>query len=201
MIRNQESDGVVQKPLNETRMQTAVLQRLAQDEVNEESGKHHRWKLLEITPAEYSLTDAAAQTVFIQRVDVLVNEELVLSVTDPAELINVENRIARFEKGSVVTVHAYVSNEASDGSAETYVYLHLRHASPELRIWGRRAMEFNEELGAYVASWTVYHRGRERIVVDAIDAKTFDLEVLDNYDANIWAIPYRTILLTEDGVS
>jgi hypothetical protein len=199
MIRDQGSESVVQKTMNETRVQTAVLQRLEQDEVNPESGRRHRWKLLEISPAEHYLTDETAQTVNIDSVEVLVNEQIVLTVRDPAELINVENRLTRLEKGSVVTVRAYVQNDDTvDGSADTFVYLHLRCATPEVRVWGRRAMEFNQDLGAYVASWTVYHRGRERIIVDAIDAKTFNPDDLDNYDANIWAIPYRTILLTDN---
>jgi hypothetical protein len=45
--------------------------------------------------------------------------------------------------------------------------------------------------GSFTLSWVAQQRGRERIIVEALDAQTFVTATDDDYRSNVWAIPYE----------
>jgi hypothetical protein len=185
------------KPLQETLFQHAEFERLDQ-EVVDEHGHRHRWRLVAISPAAFEMTDEANRTVNITQVTVEVNDEILADITDPAAPIEVQRGVPKLRRGDEVTVTAYVSNDNQANTPPTFVFLHLFHASPNARIWLRLPMlEVDDEPGAYARSWTVRQTGRERIAVDAIDSETFTTESEDDYRANIWGVPY--VVLDEPG--
>ncbi|NIN09945.1 MAG: hypothetical protein GTN62_00880 [Gemmatimonadales bacterium] len=177
------------KPLNVTMLQSAELVRLNADQVTD-SGR--RWRLVAVSPQEWVMTDPARQTLTIAQVLVYVNEELVLTITDPGERHEVDGRIPLLHQEDVVRVEATVNEPDNGHTPEAFVFLHLFHASLDTRIWLRRPMEEIED-GVYVRQWTVRQTGRERIAVDAIDSQSFLTAEDDDYSGNVWAIPYRIL--------
>jgi hypothetical protein len=178
------------KPLNQTLVQHAQFQRNDAARA-EDTGR--RWRLVAVSPAEVVLTDPSKQTVDIARLEVWVDEELFLEVEDPSQLLQVDGRVPRLHPEQQVTVKVWVDNSSdADFLPPTFVYLHLFHASLEMRMWMRLPMErvVTDTDTYWTRSWVVRHRGRERIAVDAIDAGTFATSDGDDYNANIWGIPY-----------
>lgn len=174
-----------EKPLQEQAVHHSVLVRTDPDSAG------RRWRLVQLSPWEWRLTDEAKRTVRVTGVEVLVNGESKILVEDPAELFDVDNRIPRLQVGDVVQVLATVENTTGHGNEPpTFVFLHVYHASPVARGWIRFPMGLDDE-GRYVREWTVRFSGRERIAVDAIDSQTFNTDSEDDYRANIWGIPYR----------
>jgi hypothetical protein len=174
------------KPLREQAVHYAVLVRRA-----EPDSAGRRWRLAQLSPWEWRMTDEARRTVHVTGVEVLVNGESKIVVDDPAELFDVDGRIPRLQVGDVVRVVATVDNTTGHGNEPaTFVFLHVYHASPAGRGWIRLPMEPDEQ-GRYLREWTVRFTGRERIAVDAIDSQTFNTGSEDDYRANIWGIPYR----------
>lgn len=182
------------KPLNQTLVQHAQFRRNDAARA-EETGR--RWRLVAVSPAEVGLTDPLKQTVDIARLEVWVDGEPFLQVEDPSQLFEVDGRVPRLQPEQQVTVKAWVDNSSTAGfTPPTFVYLHLFHASLEMRMWVRLPMDVvvtETDVGSdtyWTLSWMVRHRGRERIAVDAIDAGTFATQEGDDYNANIWGIPY-----------
>lgn len=193
LLRNPDAAAPVVKPANHTMVQSAVLERLEREEVDEATGRRRRWKLVAISPQDWVMTAADEQTVVIERVEIFVNGESVAVIEDPSMLLEVDGRLPHIEAGAEVKVTAKVRNITIDamGNSATWVYLHLFHANTDRRRWGRLPMKFNEDTGLYERGWVARHDGRERLVVDAIDADSFTLTRDDNYRANAWGIPYR----------
>ncbi len=199
LVRDNTTDQVVSKELKEIRSQTATFRRLDRARADEESGEMHRWNLVAISPAEYAATEPANQLVSIDSIMALVNGQVVMTVTDPSALIRIEDRIARLSRDAAVEIRAFVSNGTVDqfDAEATFVYLHLRKAHTDRLRWLRVPMDYVAEVEAYVANWTVRHRGRARIVVDALDAETVSTAADAPYYSNIWGIPYRTAVLRD----
>jgi hypothetical protein len=202
LVLDQASDQIVRKDLREVRTQTATFRLLDNARADEQTGNLHRWQLVAISPAEFRATEPENRLVIIDTVRALVNGEVVMEITDPSALIRIEDRIARLDRDTEISIQAVVSNQTTDefDPEATFVYLHLRHAAVGLRVWRRMPMEYDPEVAAYVATWVVRHRGRERIVVDALDAETVSVSVEDPYLSNIWVVPYRTRILTDAAV-
>jgi hypothetical protein len=175
-----------EKPLQEQAVHRAVLVRRG-----EPDSAGRRWRLVQLSPWEWRMTDEARRTVRVTSVEVLVNGDSKILVEDPAELFDVDHRIPRLRLGDVVQVIATVENTTGhDHEPPTFVFLHVYHASPAARAWIRLPMPQDDE-GRYVREWTVRFPGRERIAVDAIDSQTFNTDSDDDYRANVWGIPYR----------
>ena len=182
-----------EKPLQETLRQHAEFERLEREQVDER-GRRRRWRLVKVSPAEFSMMDVAKQTVAISQVTIEVNGEILADITDPSAPLDVERGLPKLRRGDEVTVTAHVTNENVQNTPPTFVFLHLFHASPNARLWLRLPMEeVDGEPGVYQRSWTVRQTGRERIAVDAIDAETFTTQSEDDYRANIWGIPYLVL--------
>ncbi len=177
-----------EKPLQEIMVQHAKFERV-DDATAADTGRH--WRLVGVSPAEWMMTAEDKRTVDIGSVEVWVDGVLALSIADPSLLFDVDGRIPHLRVGQEVQVKVFVSNSTRP-EADTYVFLHVFHASPNVRIWIRVPMELVEgDLGPYyVRSWVVRHSGRGRVAVDAIDSQTFMTDSDDDYRANIWGIPY-----------
>jgi hypothetical protein len=174
-----------EKPLEEQAVHHAVLVR------GEPDSAGRRWRLVQLSPREWRMTDEARRTVRVTAVEVLVNGESKILVEDPAELFDVNDRIPRLRVGDVVRVVATVENTTGHGNEPaSFVFLHVYHASPAARAWIRLPMAVDDQ-GRYVREWTVRFPGRERLTVDAIDSQTFNTDSDDDYRANGWGIPYR----------
>jgi hypothetical protein len=179
------------KSLEETLVQYATFRRVPADQADQQG---RRWRLIDISPAEWMMTAEAKRTVNLTKVEVWVNEELQLEVTDPSALLDLDTRIPQLELENYVTVRAWVENNLDNENVpDTFVFLHLFHASPNARGWLRLPMEQVEgDMGVYYErSWMVRHAGRSRISVDAIDAQAFSTDSGDDYRTSIWGIPYR----------
>jgi hypothetical protein len=185
-----DDGSISSKPLNEQLTQSALLERLAEDRVNDRTGRRSRWQLLEISPKEIRAIDETMRTVRIEQVRIAVNGETVLDIIDPAERLPVERGgVALLSEGDEVSVYADVANTTDLEESQTYVFLHVAHARQDAVGWRRLMMEYSEDLGEWVAHWVVRHAGREFVMVDALDSRSFEPE--GEYRANIWGLPYR----------
>jgi hypothetical protein len=185
-----DDGSVSSKTLNEQLTQSALLERLAEDRVNDRTGRRSHWRLLEITPKEFRAIDETMRTVNIEQVRIVVNGETVLDLIDPAERLPVERGgVALLSEGDEVSVYADVANTTNLEGNETYVFLHVAHARQDAVGWHRVMMEYSADRGEWVAHWVVRHAGREFVMVDALDSGSFD--AAGEYRANIWGLPYR----------
>lgn len=189
-LQRLEDGSVASKPLEEQLTQSALLERLVDARVHDETGRRSHWKLLEISPKEFRLIDETKRTVNIQRVSIVVNGVTILEIIDPSERLAIESdRVAHLNEGDEVSVHVSVANETNGDLSETYVFLHVFHALADRIGWHRLLMEYSSDLGEYVTGWVVRHSGREHVMVDALDSGSFGLD--GEYRANIWGVPYR----------
>lgn len=174
------------KPLKEQAVQHAVLVRRAAPD-----SAGHRWRLLGVSPREHRMTDAEKRTVAVTRLEVSVNGTARLVIEDPSALLDIETRMPRLRVGDAVRLVATVANTTGHQNVpQTFVFLHLFHASPNVQAWVRVRMDETDP-GEFVREWTVRFAGRERIGVDAIDSETFNTDDGDDYRANVIGIPYR----------
>ncbi|MGH7539301.1 MAG: hypothetical protein ACREMF_11755 [Gemmatimonadales bacterium] len=148
------------------------------------------WRLVALTLLNWQNTALDRRTVQITNVAVYKNDSLVLQVDNPDSLIDVDRRVPKFREGDTVRVVAQVENTTGGGfSPTTLVFLHVRHADPSDIRWRRVQMVDNGN-GEFERSWIVRHPGRDRFVVDALDAATLMLGTADNYRSNEWGIPF-----------
>jgi hypothetical protein len=171
------------KPLADGVRQRAVFVR--------DASAPHGWRAVALTLLNWQNTDVSRRTVRIQDVTVYVNDSVRLAVDDPDSLITIDPIVPRFHEGDTVRVVAHVDNSTGGGfSPATLVFLHVRHADPTGIRWRRVPMTDNGN-GEYERRWVVRHSGRDRFVVDALDAATLALGTADNYRSNEWGIPFR----------
>ena len=180
------ADGVFNptaKPLADRMTQHAVLVR--------DPAMPHSWRVVELSPQDWTVVDPSRQTVAVTDVKVYRNDTLLVEITDPSALVDVVSRIPRFHVGDTVKVVAAVNNTTNSGfTPTTFVFLHVRHVTPTGTSWHRLEMADNGN-GTWQRSWITGSTGRDRFVVDALDAATLLLGTADNYRANEVGIPYR----------
>jgi len=124
-------------------------------------------------------------------VQVFRNDTLLLDVSNPDSLYDVEQRIPRFHLGDSIRVVASVTNTTGGGTLPpTFVFLHVRHVDPLRFGWVRVRMQDNGD-GTFQRTWVARRTGRDRFAVDAIDAATLTQGTADNYRAGIVGIPFR----------
>jgi len=147
------------------------------------------WRLAQISPQEWVMTDPAKQTMDITRVVISVNGEVKIDVTDPAALYDVSNHVPRLDLGDEISVRVELANTANTGNTPPeFVFVHSLYADPLGIGWRRMRMEQADD-GSYQKTWVARHGGRNRILVDALDSQTF--AETGEYRANLWGIPYR----------
>jgi hypothetical protein len=185
---------VTSKPLVESMVQQARFEKVANSTEKEES----HWVLVGITPQQYVATDASQRTVKITEVAVSVNGVVKLDITDPTafEKINQtsggkgDHDMPLFSKGDTVKVVMKVSNTTgTNNTPPTFGFLSSFHADPNGLGWRRMKMTDNSD-GSFSLSWVARQRGKERVIVEALDAQSFVTPTADDYRANVWAIPY-----------
>ena len=151
----------------------------------------HGWRAVALTLLDWQNTAVDRRTVQIQDVAVSVNGTAVLQVSNPDSLISVDTHVPLFHAGDTVKVTMHVANSTGGGfSPATFGFLHVRHADPTGIRW-RRVPMIDDGNGDFERSWVVRFTGRDRFVVDAIDAATLELGTADNYRSNEWGIPFR----------
>ena len=187
-------EEMVEKPMNHTVMQSAVFRYLEDAQVNDRDRSTH-WELIEVSPHDVVMTDAAQRSVAIQSVSIVVNEVEVANIVDAGELLSLAEELPMLNEGDAVTVYAAVDNVTNASENETYVFLHLFHAREDRAGWRRIAMEYDGE--QWVGHWVAQRGGRERIVVDALDGGSWSPD--GAYRAHVWGIPYH-IEAASDGV-
>ncbi len=189
------------KPMHHTLIQSARFERVSDGDGGDEpptgspqDGDRHqrRWRLVAVSPAQWVMTEPIDQLVEIIKVVVYVDDVPVLEVMNPNELFEVDGRVPHLAEGQVMTVRAWVEGGTEGNDPPRYVFLHWQHRSPDTRIWMRRQMDFVDDGDAphYVRSWEVLAPGRERIAVDLIASQSFAVTDEDDYNANVWGIPY-----------
>jgi hypothetical protein len=186
LLVDTSADGVfnpTSKPLADRMTQHAVLVR--------DDSRSHGWRVVRLSPQDWSVVDASRQTVTVTDVKVYRNDTLLVEVTDPTALFDVTSRVPRFRLGDTVKVVAAVTNTTNSGfTPPSFVYLHVRHASISGTSWRRLKMTDNGD-GTYQRSWIARRTGIDRFLVDALDAATLLEGTPDNYRANEVGIPYR----------
>ena len=151
----------------------------------------HGWRLVALTLLNWQNTALDRRTVQITSVSVFKNGSLLLQVDNPDSLIEADTRVPRFQEGDSIRVVARVENTTGGNfSPATFVFLHVRHADPTQVVWRRVPMVDNGN-GEYELGWVVRYAGRDRFVIDALDAATLQLGTADNYRSNEWGIPFR----------
>jgi hypothetical protein len=186
LLVDTSGDGVfnpTSKPLADQMTQHAVLVR--------DDSRSHGWRVVQLSPQDWTVVDASRQTVTVTDVKVYRNDTLLVEVTDPTALLDVTSRVPRFRLGDTVKVVAAVNNTTNSGfTPPSFVYLHVRHASISGTSWRRLKMTDNGD-GTYERSWVARRSGIDRFLVDALDAATLLEGTPDNYRANEVGIPYR----------
>jgi len=186
LLVDTSADGVFNptaKPLADRMTQQAVLVR--------DDSRSHGWRVLQLSPQDWTVVDASRQTVTVTDVKVYRNDTLLVEVTDPAALFDVTSRVPRFRLGDTVKVVAAVTNTTNSGfTPPSFVYLHVRHAAISGTSWRRLKMTDNGD-GTYERSWIARRTGLDRFLVDALDSATLLEGTADNYRANEVGIPYR----------
>jgi len=171
------------KPLADRMTQHAVLVR--------DRSKPRGWRVVRLSPQHWTTVDRQRQTVAVSDVQIYRNDTLLLDVTDPTALYDVDGRIPRFRAGDTIKVVATVGNTTGSGfTPPTFVFLHMRHWDPVVTTWRRLPMEDNGD-GTYQRSWIARRTGVDRFMVDGLDAATLLLGTADNYRASEVGIPYR----------
>ena len=171
------------KPLNDGVQQRAVFVR--------DRTTARGWRPVALTLLSWQNTAADRRTVQIQNVAVFVNGAPVLQVSNPDSLLAVDTRVPLFHAGDTVKVTMHVANSTGGTfSPPTFGFLHVRHADPAGIRWRRVPMK-DDGNGDFERSWVVRFTGRDRFVVDALDAATLELGAADNYRSNEWGIPFR----------
>jgi hypothetical protein len=171
------------KPLDDGVQQRAVFVR--------DGAATHGWRAVALTLLDWQNTAVDRRTVQIQNVTVSVNGTVVLDVSNPDSLIAVDAHMPLFHAGDTVKVAMHVANSTGGSfSPTTFGFLHLRHADPNGIRWRRVPMQ-DDGNGDFERSWIVHFTGRDRLVVDALDAATLELGSADNYRSNEWGIPFR----------
>lgn len=171
------------KPLDDGVQQRAAFVR--------DRAADHGWRLVSLTLLNWQNTALDRRTVQIQNVAVSVNGAAVLDISNPDSLISADSRVPLFHAGDTVTVTMHVANTTGGSfSPATFGFLHVRHGDPTGIRWRRVPMK-DDGNGDFERSWVVRFTGRDRFVVDALDAATLELGSADNYRSNEWGIPFR----------
>src|SRR5206468_2961295 len=151
------ADGVFNpssKPLADRMTQRAVLVR--------DRGMARGWRVVQLSPQDWTVVDASRQTVGVTDVKVYRNDTLLVDVTDPSALYDVGARVPRFHLGDTVKVVTAVSNTTNSGfTPSPFVFLHVRHSDPLGRSWHRLKMEDNGD-GTWQRRWTPRPRPASR---------------------------------------
>jgi hypothetical protein len=161
-------------------------------EAKDSADDREHWRLIQITPQNWQMTDPSKRTIQITRVRVLVNGTTKIDATDPAHLYDVGNKLPRLMRGDVVQVLVDLSNTAGTGNTPpSFVFLHVRHGFGFGFGWHRMPMQQVTET-SFQLSWVVREGGwRDRFAIEALDSQTFQTDSGTEFRGNAWGVPYR----------
>jgi hypothetical protein len=161
------------------------------------------WRLLAVSPSQFTMTDPSRQTVNITSVT-LTGGSRSITITDPTALLrlrrDVDPALPLFRNGTQVKVEAHVTNTDAGYRPSEFVYLHVPtddHAFPgpfdrvRIRMWdnGQNGDAVAGD-GTYTVLWTVQDLGVHHAAVDVINARTLQNETDDDYNSTAWGVPY-----------
>jgi hypothetical protein len=152
------------------------------------------WKLIQVSCVEVSLTDASSQTVQVLEVTATVGGSMRLEITDPSALKDFQDGLPIFAPGEEVVVTVHVENQKDGIDRESVVYLHHDGMRERMFDDGPEGGHGDEVAGdgVFTASFTVdSDPGLKPFWIDALDAEIFQDETTENYNGEVWAIPYR----------
>ena len=154
--------------------------------------QHGHWKLVEISPIEVSLADSENQTVQIEGITTVVDNQVRWEVSDPSTLFSIPSGLPIFSPGEEVVITARITN-IGDGDAErpTFVYLHHDRHREAMFDDGETGGDEVAGDGIFTKTKTIGPRlGFHHAAIDALDAEVFEDETTDNYNGEIWGMPY-----------
>lgn len=151
-----------------------------------------RWTLNSISPVELNL-DAEAmeneQTVFISKVEVIVDGDSRVSITDPSELLVVGGNFPVFAPGDEVIVEMTVENKGPEDT-DVFVYLHRPGGRDRAYDDGTSGGDRFGHDGVYTLTYTIGdNTGKHFAVIDLLNFETLS-SGSSVYDSAVWAIPY-----------
>lgn len=147
-----------------------------------------RWVVQRLTAFEIA---QPGTKLAIKSVQVSVNGEQKLNVTDPYQLVATEN-LPVLKLGDKVLVEVKAASDDTSYAPAFYPYLHTPNdGSKTLMVDDGTNGDRIANDGIYTASFTAPKAGVHYFSVDVIGAVSFDTAFPDKYDAMSWGINYQ----------
>jgi len=190
------------KPLRDQKTRYALFKKIWFHADSTSDDSVFGWRLVAVSPVEFTMIDPARQTVAIHSVT-LTGEHTHVTISDPATLLSLGHTaglLPLFRVGETVKVEAGVTNTDHGFAPPTFVYLHAPvndHAFPDAHDWIRIFMyddgthgDTTAGDGTYTAEWTVGNLGRHHIAVDVLNSRCLQNQTDDDYNSTTWAVPF-----------
>ena len=192
------------KPLLDQKTRYALFRKIWFHEESSPEDSVFGWRLVALSPSEFTMIDPARQTVAIGSVT-LTGERTHVTITDPSALLSfgrTDELLPLFRSGEEVKVEARVSNTDTGFDPATFVFLHVPIVDGAfLSPWQRARIRMRDDGmrgdaaagdGIFTAMWSVSNTGRHHIGVDVLNSRTLQNETDDDYNSTTWGIPYRS---------
>jgi hypothetical protein len=160
------------------------------------------WRLVAVSPALFTMTDPARQTVTIQSVT-LTRRGSSVTITDPSALLRLRGddaSVPEVRQGETVRIEAKVANTDLAYRPSEFVYAHVpinARAFPGPFDRVRLRMRDDGRNGdatagdrIYTALWDVQDVGRHHVAIDVLNARTLQSQTEDDYNSTTWGVPY-----------
>jgi hypothetical protein len=149
------------------------------------------WRLIELSPLEFSLKDPSKQTIHIEEVTATVDGEVRWTANDPTTPFEFPSGLPIFAPGEEVIVTAKIKNQDFEETERpSVVYLHHDGRREPMIDDGTHGDAIAGD-GIFTKTKTVgASLGFHHAAVDALDAAVFADETTPNYNATAWAMPY-----------
>src|SRR2546422_18153 len=197
-------DGVPnpgKKPLLDQKTRYALFKKIWFHADSTSDDSTFGWRLVGVSPVEFTMIDPARQTVAIHSVT-LTGEHTHVTISDPATLLSLGRTaglLPIFRGGETVKVEAAVTNTDHGYAPPTFVYLHApisdRHLSGPhdwIRIFIYDDGSHGDVAagdGTFTAEWTVRNLGPHHIAVDVLNSRCLQNQTDDDYNSTTWAVP------------
>ncbi|HYR53003.1 MAG TPA: choice-of-anchor X domain-containing protein [Candidatus Dormibacteraeota bacterium] len=193
------------KPLRDQKTRYALFKKIWFHPDSTSDDSLFGWRLLAVSPVEFTMIDPSKQTVAIHSVT-MTGEQSHITITDPATLLSLRKNAAGllplFREGETVKVEAAITNTDAGYIPPTFAYLHApiaEHAFPGPHDWIRILMfddgthgDVTAGDGTYTAEWTVGNFRSHHIAVDVLNSRCLQNQTNDDYNSTTWAIPYAS---------
>lgn len=127
----------------------------------------------------------------IKSVQVSVNNEQKLQVTDPYQLVAIDS-LPVLKQGDTVTVEAKATNGDTSYAPAFYPYLHTPNdGNKQMMVDDGTNGDRIANDGVYTATFKAAKAGVQFFSVDVVGAISFDTAFPDKYDAVSWGLNYQ----------